>query len=96
MKDLFGAEYKKIAGSRLELIKQISEHTTVIKAKVSEMTEARKAANAVESIRDRAYEYSVKIPPYLEEIRYHIDRLERIVDNEMWPLPKYTEMLFTR
>ena len=96
LKDVFGAEFKIIAAGRLELIRQISQHTTAIKAKVNEMTEARKEVNSVESLRDRAYEYSVKITPFLEDIRYHIDRLERIVDNEMWPLPKYTEMLFTR
>lgn len=96
LKEVFGAEFNKIAAGRLELIKQISEHTSNIKQKVLEMTEGRKKANAIEAIRERAYEYSINIAPYLEEIRYHIDRLERIIDNEMWPLPKYTEMLFTR
>jgi glutamine synthetase len=96
LKELFGAEFKTIAQGRLDLIKQISEHTAAIKAKVNEMTEARKQVNAIDRIRDRALEYSIRITPFLEEIRYHIDKLERIVDNEMWPLPKYTEMLFTR
>lgn len=96
LKEIFGAEFKKIAGGRIDLIKQISEHTTTIKQKVAEMTEARKKANTIENVRDKAYEYSTKINPFLEEIRYHIDRLERIIDNEMWPLPKYTELLFTR
>lgn len=96
LKDLFGAEYRKIGGGRLDLIKQISEHTTAIKAKVAEMTEARKKANAIKGVREKAYEYSTKIVPFQADIRYHIDKLERIVDNEMWPLPKYTELLFTR
>lgn len=96
LKEIFGSEFSKIASGRLELIKQISEYTSNIKIKVNEMTEERKKANTIESIRERALEYSIKISPFLEEIRYHIDRLERIVDNEMWPLPKYTEMLFTR
>jgi glutamine synthetase len=60
------------------------------------MTEARKKANVIESTREKAYQYSIKVFPYFEEIRYHIDRLERIVDNEMWPLTKYSELLFTR
>lgn len=96
LKEIFGDEFKSIASGRLEMIRQISEHTTTIKVKVNEMTEARKKANAIENVRERAHDYSVTITPYLEEIRYHIDRLERIVDNEMWPLPKYSEMLFTR
>ncbi len=96
LKDVFGEEFKTIASGRLELIKQISQHTSIIKAKVNEMTEERKKANQLSGTREVAYQYSVKIYPYLEEIRYHIDKLERIVDNEMWPLPKYTELLFTR
>jgi glutamine synthetase len=95
LKELFGAEFKSIAGGRLELIKQISEQTTAIKLKVAEMTNARKKANAIENVRERAYEYSINIIPFLDDIRYHIDKLEGIVDDEMWPLPKYTEMLFT-
>ena len=96
LKEIFGAEFKKIAAGRIELIKQISDHTAAIKEKVHDMTEARKEVNVIVGVRDKAYAYSVKITPFLEDIRYHIDRLERIVDNEMWPLPKYTEMLFTR
>ena len=96
LKEIFGDEFKQIAEGRIELIKQISEHTSKIKEKVNEMTEARKKANNVEGVREVAYQYSVKIFPFLGEIRYHIDRLERIIDNEIWPLPKYTEMLFTR
>jgi glutamine synthetase len=96
LKEIFGAEFKEIAGGRLEMIKQISEHTSFIKQKCHEMTEARKVANVIESTREKAYQYSIKVFPYFEEIRYHIDRLERIIDNEMWPLSKYSELLFTR
>jgi len=60
------------------------------------MVEARKVANKIEDSRKRADEYSKKVKPYLADIRYHIDKLELIVDNEMWPLPKYRELLFTR
>lgn len=97
LKEVFGQnEYKTLAGARLDLIKQISEHVTTIKAKVHDMTEARKVANKIENPRDKAMQYSSMIKPYLEEIRYHIDKLELIVDDELWPLPKYRELLFSR
>jgi glutamine synthetase len=97
LKEVFGEkEYKELAGARLELIKIISEHITTIKSKVFEMTEARKNANIVTDAREKALKYAETIIPFLEDIRYHIDKLEEIVDNEMWPLPKYREMLFFR
>ena len=88
-------EYEELAGERIELIKAISSHIDNIKVKVSEMTEARKAANKIENERKKAAQYSTTIFNYLEEIRYHIDQLEIIVDDEIWPLPKYRELLFT-
>ena len=60
------------------------------------MVEARKEANRIESEREKAVAYHDRIAPMLEEIRYQIDKLELIVDNEMWPLPKYRELLFMR
>jgi glutamine synthetase len=80
----------------MELVKRISVHISTIKAKVHDMTEARKTANLIEDLREKALEYEKKIVPYLEEIRYHIDKLEEIIDNEIWPLPKYRELLFCR
>jgi glutamine synthetase len=96
LKEIFGNDFSNIASGRIDLIKQISEHSSMIKQKVNEMTEARKSANALDIVREKAMAYSEKVFPFLEDIRYHIDRLERIIDNEMWPLPKYSEMLFTR
>ena len=97
IKDLFTpAEFKTMASARLELIKRISVHVTTIKAQVHEMTEARKSANKIEVMREKALQYEQEVFPYLEEIRYHIDKLEEIIDNELWPLPKYREMLFCR
>ena len=87
-------EYEELAGERIELIKAISSHIDNIKVKVSEMTEARKAANKIENERKKAAMYSTTIFNYLEDIRYHIDHLEIIVDDEIWPLPKYRELLF--
>jgi glutamine synthetase len=60
------------------------------------MIDERKAANKIESEREKAVAYSDKVFPYFDEIRYHIDKLELIVDNEMWTLPKYRELLFIR
>ena len=60
------------------------------------MIEARKVANVIEDEREKAYAYDKTVSPYLEDVRYHIDKLELIVDNELWPLPKYRELLFNR
>lgn len=97
LKDLFGEkEFKELAGARLELIRTISHHVSYIKAKVNEMTEARKEANHIENEREKALAYSTTIFCYLDDIRYHVDKLELIVDDEFWPLPKYRELLFIR
>jgi glutamine synthetase len=98
LKDLFGDgdEYKDLVGDRLELIKKISKHIQSIKAKTAKMIDERKVANKEEDMHKMAELYSEKVKPYLEDIRYHIDKLELIVDNEMWPLPKYRELLFAR
>jgi glutamine synthetase len=97
MKEIFSdKDFKEIAAGRLELIRTISEHTSYIKNKVNEMVEARKVANKIEDEREKALEYSTKVFCYLEDIRYHVDKLELIVDDEIWPLPKYRELLFTR
>jgi len=97
LKEVFSEkEFKELASARLELIKEINNHISIIKAKVNDMTEARKVANVIEDATERAVEYLKNITPFLEEIRYHIDKLELIVDNDKWPLPKYREMLFIR
>ncbi|HKL67993.1 MAG TPA: glutamine synthetase III, partial [Bacteroidales bacterium] len=89
-------EYERLAGARKELIMNISDHISSIKKLVQEMIEERKKANVVEDMNKKAYMYEKNVKPYLEEIRYHIDKLELTVDNEIWPLPKYRELLFTR
>ncbi|HAQ17601.1 MAG TPA: glutamine synthetase type III [Prolixibacteraceae bacterium] len=90
------AEYQSLAEGRLELIKEIGGHVSSIKSKVKEMVETRKVANNIESEKEKAYAYEATVRPYLDDIRYHIDKLELIVDNELWPLPKYRELLFVR
>ncbi len=89
-------EYKSLAEGRLELIREIGGHVSSINAKVKEMIEARKVANIIESEKEKAYAYEKSVRPYLDDIRYHIDKLELIVDNELWPLPKYRELLFVK
>lgn len=97
MRDLFPAEKAATLSSKnLELIEDIAKHTIYIKEKVDEMVNTRKVLNKIEHEREKAIEYHDKIAPMLEEIRYHIDKLELIVDNELWTLPKYRELLFIR
>jgi len=97
LKDLFPKnEYEKMAKHELETIVEIAERTSIIKQAVDEMIDARKQANTISDIREKSAVYSKKVVPYFEKIRYHVDKLELIVDDEIWPLPKYREMLFTR
>ncbi len=97
LKEIFGdIEYERLAGPRKELIVFTSDSITMIKKLVNEMIEERKKANIIENLYEKALAYERNVKPYLQEIRYHIDKLEQIVDNEMWPLPKYRELLFTR
>jgi glutamine synthetase len=97
LKDVFSdSEFEEMAAGRKMLIKEISSHISNIKTKVNEMTEARKEANALTDTIDKANAYNSKVLPYLNDIRIHIDKLEMIVDDEMWPLPKYRELLFVR
>ncbi len=97
LKSLFsGDKGAGIIAPDLETIEKISDHMSVIKRRVAEMIEARKRANRIESEREKAIAYHDTVLPPMEEIRYHIDKLELMVDNEMWPLPKYRELLFIR
>jgi glutamine synthetase len=97
LKEIFDAkEYERLAGARKEVIVSISDHISMIKKLVYDMTEERKKANVIEDQYKKALAYESKVKPYLDDIRTHIDKLELVVDNEMWPLPKYRELLFTR
>lgn len=97
LKEIFPEEeFKELSGARLKLIRKISAHISAIKAQVNEMTEARKVANVIENTREKAYAYEKTVHPFLDSVRVHIDKLELVVDNELWPLPKYRELLFTR
>lgn len=85
-----------MAEEQLNIIKEISNHVSEINKNVHEMVEARKKANQIEDATDRAYAYCNEVKPYFNTIRYHCDKLELVVDDELWPLIKYREMIFTR
>ena len=82
--------------SDIELIHDIQGHTSAIQRLVGEMVEARKVANRVEDQREKAILYHDTVAIYLDQIRQHIDKLEEVIDDQLWPLPKYRELLFIR
>ena len=78
------------------MIEEISGHIESINANVTKMTNERKKANAIENIEEKALAYCHKVRPLFDDIRRHCDKLEMLVDDEIWPLTKYRELLFTR
>ena len=97
MRGLFSEEEtRKLSAENLAIIRKIAEHTSYIKEHVDSMIDARKVANKITDEREKAVAYHDTIAPMLEQIRYHIDKLELIVDDQMWTLPKYRELLFIR
>ncbi len=96
LKDIFGNNYNNVAKEQILLIEDISSHIEGINAKVTEMINARKTANNITNIEKKASSYCGKVKPLFNAIRYHCDKLELLVDDEIWPLTKYREILFTR
>lgn len=97
IKNVYDAEKAtQLSAQDRSIIEEIAGHIAAIKTKVDAMVEARKVANKIECERSKAIAYHDEVFPYMAEIRYHVDKLELIVDNEMWPLPKYRELLFIR
>ena len=96
LKEIFGKDFEKIAKEQIFLIKEISSHIEGINSNVEAMTEARKKANALTDAQKMAEMYCDKVKPYFEVIREHCDKLELLVDDEIWTLTKYRELLFTR
>jgi glutamine synthetase len=96
LKEIFGKDFEKIAKEQIVLIKEISEHIEGINTNVEKMTEARKNANALTSAEKMAASYCDIVKPYFEIIREHCDKLELLVDDEIWTLTKYRELLFTK
>lgn len=87
---------KEAAAAQIELVTKISMHLNKMKATCDTMLQARKDANKIEHAEEKAVAYCDKVKVYFDEIRYHADKLELLVDDELWPLPKFREMLFTR
>ena len=97
VKDIFPADKAEaISKENIIIIEKISKHESYIIEKVDAMIEARKVANKIASEREKAIAYHDTVAPLMEDIRYHVDKLETIVDDEAWPLPKYRELLFIR
>lgn len=97
MRELFPADKAAhLSSKNMEIIEDIANRTIFIKEKVDEMINARKIANKIESEREKAIAYHDRIVPMMEAIRYHIDKLELVVDDQIWTLPKYRELLFIR
>ena len=95
MKDILSAsEFKEAASVQLESIKKISEHAKIVKETVEAMVEERKRVNKLESSEEKSKQYCDLIKPMFDKIRYSVDKLELLVDDEIWPLPKYRELLF--
>ncbi|MBC7884484.1 MAG: glutamine synthetase III [Saprospiraceae bacterium] len=96
LKEIFGDEYTKYASEQLNMIKEISGYIGSIKSNVDKMTEERKKANKIDHADKRAEVYCKSVKPFFDDIRYACDKLELLVDDELWPLTKYRELLFTR
>jgi glutamine synthetase len=96
LKEIYGTSFKKLAKEQLNLIEQISNHIEGINSNVTKMTEERKKANAIDNLEKKASAYCNVVKPLFEDIRYHCDKLELLVDDELWPLTKYRELLFTK
>ena len=96
MRQVFGDDRTDLTASVMESIEKLTQHMKVIREEVAAMVDDRRVANRLESERDKAIAYHDTVVPHMDTIRYHIDKLELMVDNEMWPLPKYRELLFIR
>ncbi|MBN1199461.1 MAG: glutamine synthetase type III, partial [Bacteroidales bacterium] len=88
--------YGKLSHNQMETITEISEHVDKIKTFVHNMVEERKKANRIDEVEAKAIAYCQNVFPYFDKIRYHVDKLEMLVDDNLWPLPKYRELLFMR
>jgi glutamine synthetase len=94
IKDIFGEGYMEFCSAEIETLKKISTYINNVSVDVEELVEARKRANKIENIAERAKVYSHDVKDMMDKVRYSADQLEMIVDDEMWPLPKYRELLF--
>ena len=96
LKEIFEKDFKSVSKEQITLIEQISSHIEGINTNVTKMIDERRKGNVIEDIEKRALAYCNKVKPLFDDIRYHCDKLELLVDDEIWPLTKYRELLFTR
>ena len=96
LKEVYGAAHKKVAESQLNILEQIGEHMVEIKNLTDDMTEARKRANGLSTINKKAQAYCDNVKPYFDSIRFHSDKLEKLVADDLWPFAKYRELLFAK
>jgi glutamine synthetase len=95
LKEVLSADvFQKLAKDQLQMIEEISTHISTIISEREAMVEERKKCNSIESARDRAIAYCDNVIPYFGKIRYAADKLEMLIDDELWPLPKYRELIF--
>ena len=94
IKDIFGEGYRTFCSAEIDTLKKISTYINDISADVEALVEARKVANRIENIAERAKVYSHDVKDLMEKVRDSADHLEMLIDDEVWPLPKYRELLF--
>lgn len=94
LRELFHGSTGEMSKSQMRSLEKLSKHINAVNEQVYQMIDERKKANAIEDIAQRAEQYAEKVLPFMESIRYHIDKLEMIIDDELWALPKYRELLF--
>ncbi|MBU2996913.1 glutamine synthetase III [Cellulophaga baltica] len=96
LKDIYGAAHKKLSDGQLSIIEQIAEHIVALKKLTDLMIDARRSANSLKDVNKKAFAYCDNVKPYFDQIRSHCDRLERLMDDRLWPLTKYRELLFQK
>ena len=94
IKEIFGKEFMDYCGAEIETLKKISSYINNVSLFVEQLVEARKKANKIEDMAKRAKVYSHEVKDMMDKVRYNADHLEMLIDDEMWPLPKYRELLF--
>lgn len=96
VQNIMGTAAKKTMAPTIKILEEVAEHTNQVITLVTEMVEERKKANNLADAHKRSLAYCDKVKPYFDKIRYHADKLELMVDDELWPLPKFRELLFTK
>jgi len=96
LKEIYGTDFKNQAKEQMSIIESISTHIEKINEGIDAMISERKSANVLKDETKKAFAYCDQVKPHFEQIRYHCDKLELLVDDEIWPLTKYRELLFTK